>query len=122
MAGSDLEIVAGTTFAFSVAWQQKDGAQLSAVDITGCSVRFQVRDAKSDELLIDAGTDGRGVEIPVGTDGVINVSISPGVTRAIKPRALGAAVYELRVYFPSGEVYPVLPPGLAVITQGVIRD
>lgn len=122
MAASDLELTAGTTFAFAVTWQQKSGAALAPIDITGCTARFQVRDAKTDELLIDAQTEGRGIEIPAGPDGLIKVSLGPDVTRGLPSRAIGQAVYELRVYFPSGDAYPVLPAGFLAINQGVIRD
>jgi hypothetical protein len=122
MAASDLELTAGTTFGFAVTWQQKSGETLAPIDITGCTARFQVRDAKTDELLIDAQTEGRGIEIPAGADGLIKVSLGPEVTRGLSPRAIGQAVYELRVYFPSGDAYPVLPAGFLVIKRGVIRD
>lgn len=122
MAASDLELTAGTTFAFSVTWQQKGDAGLAPIDITGCTARFQVRDAKGGALLIDAQTEGRGIRIPNGPDGLIEVSLNPALTRGLPPRSLGQAVYELRVYFPSGDAYPVLPEGFIAINPGVIRD
>lgn len=122
MAASDLELTAGTTFAFSVTWQQKNGDALTPIDITGCTARFQVRDVKTDELLIDAQTGGRGIEIPAGSDGLISVTLGPDVTRGLSSRPIGQAVYELRVYFPSGDAYPVLPSGFLAINKGVIRD
>lgn len=122
MASSDLELTPGTTFAFAVTWQQKNGDQLVPVDISGCTARFQVRDDTTGETLIDAQTEGRGIDIPLGKDGLIKVSVGPSITRGIKPRSFGQVRYELRVYFPSGDVYAVLPPGFVSISSGVIRD
>ncbi|EIU5460379.1 TPA: hypothetical protein ACPHWC_006313 [Pseudomonas aeruginosa] len=123
MAAGDLELTAGTTFAFSATWQQQDndGAALVPIDISGCRARFQAREVESGRLLLDAQTEGRGVTIPAGSDGTLTVSLSPTTTRGLPARRLGEVEHELRVYFPSGDAYAVLT-GFLVIRQGVIRD
>lgn len=121
MSASDLQMTAGTTFAFGVTWQTKDGDQLVPVDVSGCSARFQMRDMESDLVLAEAASNGDGIEIPDGPSGELRVSLHPDKTKALSAYPLGRVAYELRVYFPSGDVYPVMS-GFVAIAQGVIRD
>lgn len=121
MAATDLQLTAGTTYAFGITWQTKDGDQLVPVDISGCTARFQMRDVASGELLAECKTEGDGIEIPSGPDGVVQVSVHPSKTDGLKARPIGQVAYELRVYFPSGDVYSVMS-GFIAIVEGVIRD
>lgn len=120
MSASDLQMTAGTTFAFGVTWQTKDGDQMVPVDVSGCSARFQMRDMQSGGVLAEAGS-GDGIDIPDGPGGEIRVSLHPEKTKGLAAYPLGRVAYELRVYFPSGDVYPVMS-GFVAIVQGVIRD
>lgn len=120
MAASDLQLTAGTTFAFGVTWQTKDGDQMVAVDLSGCTARLQMRDVKSGALLV-AAEIGDGIEITDPKAGEISVSLKPAKTRELGPSPLGALIYELRVYFPSGDAYPVMT-GFVAVAEGVIRD
>lgn len=118
---SDLRLVAGTTFAFGLTWQQKAGGQLLPVDISGCTARFQMRDVASTGLLVEATSEKGNIEIPNGPNGQINVSINPDDTKALGAATVGSVAYELRVYFPSGDVYSLMS-GFVAIIEGVIRD
>lgn len=120
MAASDLQLTAGTTFAFGVTWQTKDGDHMVAVDLSGCTARLQMRDAKSGALLVAADI-GDGIEIPDPKGGKITVSLKPAKTQTLGARRLGDVVYELRAYFPSGDAYPVMT-GFVAVAEGVIRD
>lgn len=120
MSASDLQMTAGTTFAFGVTWQTRDGDHLVPVDVSGCSARFQMRDTESGKLLAEANSVD-GIDIPDGPAGQLRVSLHPDKTKTLGAYPLGRVVYELRVYFPSGDVYPVMS-GFVAIAQGVIRD
>lgn len=121
MAASDLQLTAGTTFAFGVTWQTQNGDVVAPVDISGCTARFQMRDVASGEVLAEAATEGDGVDIPDGPTGAITVSIHPSKTQGLTGHTIGQVAYELRVYFPSGDVYPVMA-GFVAIIEGVFRD
>lgn len=118
---SDLRLIAGTTFAFGATWQSQDGDQLVPVDISGCTARFQMRDVTSGDLLVEATTEKGNIEIPSGPDGQVNVSIHPDDTKSLEAAKVGDVAYELRVYFPSGDVYSLMS-GFVAIVEGVIRD
>lgn len=121
MAASDLQLTAGTTCAFGITWQTEDGDQLVPVDISGCTARLQMRDVASGALLVECKTGGDGIEIPTGPDGVILVSVHPSKSTGMAARTIGQVAYELRVYFPSGDVYSLMS-GFIAIVAGVIRD
>ncbi len=120
-SASDLRLIAGTTFAFAATWQSQDGGQLVPVDITGCTARLQMRHATRGELLVEASTESGTITIATGTDGQVAVSLPPSATKALKASKIGEVVYELRVYFPSGDVYSLMS-GFVAVVEGVIRD
>ncbi|NRD34581.1 hypothetical protein HQQ92_22975 [Shewanella sp. DC2-4] len=126
MAATDLQFTAGTTFAFDLTWQTKtDGGELVPVDITGCTACFQMREIASGKLLAQAKTEGDGIALNAGAEGdnmgKIAVSIHPSKTRGLKSFVLGKVAYELRVYFPSGDVYSLMS-GFVAISEGVILE
>lgn len=120
----DLEIIAGTTFDFEVTWRNQDG---TGMDITDCSVKFQIR-TRSGSVLVDCSTDKGNVHLSDAKSGVIAVHIAPKQTASYKPAQVTSGYspdntqsYELRVYFPSGDVYSLLR-GTARLIQGAIHD
>ncbi len=121
MADSDLRMTAGTTFDFGITWQTQNGDQLIPVDITGCTACFQMRVVSTGALLAEAKTEGDGIDIPNGPDGSISVSIHPSKTLGLNSYRIGKVQYELRVYFPSGDVYSVISGSIAIV-GGVISD
>ncbi|EAZ2875447.1 hypothetical protein AYI72_22445 [Shewanella algae] len=119
MPAPDLEIVAGTTFGFEVTWEDGSGTQ-TPIDISGCAVRFQVRTG-TDKLLVDCSTENGCIEVTDPATGTIAVQVKPEQTRGHYPSQWEGADYELRVYFPSGDVYSILR-GRAKLLRGAIHD
>lgn len=121
MAASDLKLIAGTTFSFGVTWQTQAGDVVTPVDITGCTARFQMREVASGALLAQASTESDGIKIIDGVKGEISVSLLPTKTKGLTNKIIGDVAYELRGYFPSGDVYTLMS-GFVAIVEGVIRD
>lgn len=121
MAASDLRLVSGTTFGFSNVWEQENEAgELKPVDITGCTARFVMRDEQTGQKLVEASTSD-GITIPDGTAGEVIVSLSPDKTTGLKAAQIGDVAYELRIYFPSGDVYSLVM-GYVAIIEGKFDD
>lgn len=118
---SDLRVVSGTSLGFTTEWrQQNEAGEWQAVNITGCTARFAMRDTATGAVLLTA-TTGDGITIANGSDGVIDVNIPPQKTHGLAPAVIGDVDYELRVYFPSGDVYSLIM-GYVAIVAGVIND
>lgn len=121
MADSDLRLVTGTTFGFSSVWQQQNAAgEWEPVIITGCTARFVMCDERTGETLVTAST-GAGITIPDGESGEVVVNLAPSKTAELKSAQLGEVSYELRVYFPSGDVYSLMM-GYVAIVEGKFND
>ncbi|AWG87332.1 TPA: hypothetical protein ACX3GV_004548 [Vibrio parahaemolyticus] len=121
MAASDLRLVAGTTFGFSMTWEtENEAGELAPVDITGCSAKFVMKAKASGAVLATAST-GDGVEIPDGPTGEVVVTLAPEKTAGLTEAKIGQVGYELRVYFPSGDVYSLVI-GFVAIVEGEIDD
>lgn len=118
MAAPDLEIISGTTFGFEVTWESA-GESRTPVDVSGCTVRFQVSSGSS--LLLESTTENGGIAVSDPAAGRIAVQVKPSQTAGQDPDEWELAAYELRVYFPSGDVYSILR-GRAALLMGAIRD
>lgn len=119
----ELEVVTGTTFGFDVTWTDHNG---NGIDITGCVMKFQIR--ADDGSVVVAGTTEDGcIVITDATAGAFTVTIPPDQTRRYRSPITEPYFpspplrYELRIYFPSGDVYSVLR-GSAKLIDGVIHD
>ncbi|MGM0985424.1 MAG: hypothetical protein ACQEXI_00340 [Pseudomonadota bacterium] len=112
-----LSIVEGTTYAFALDWTQPDGAP---VDLAGCQARFVIAPAAEDTPLVDCTTDNGAITLDAAA-GHIAIRIAPEMTAGRYSRAWAGARYELRLTFPSGDVYSLLR-GRAQLTPGVIDD
>ncbi|QNU62257.1 DUF7264 domain-containing protein [Vreelandella titanicae] len=111
-----LSMVAGTTYRFSATWASEDTAA-TPVDLTGCAATFVVATTQGTALL--TCETGDGIEL-APSEGSINVHIRPEQTAgAVSPEWSGAR-YELRITFPSGDVYSLLR-GHFQLTPGVIH-
>ncbi|WP_193092397.1 hypothetical protein [Halomonas colorata] len=99
-----LSMVAGTTYRFSANWASEDAAA-TPVDITGCEAVFVVATTQGGPLL--SCEIGDGIEL-VPEQGGINVHIRPEQTAGAVSPSWSGARYELRVTFPSGDVFSLL--------------
>ncbi|MDQ7735522.1 hypothetical protein QT231_22715 [Halomonas sp. SpR1] len=112
-----ISMVAGTTYRFSAAWANEEPAA-TPIDLTGCEAVFVVATTQGAPLL--SCETGNGIEL-VPSEGGISVHIRPEQTAgAISPEWSGAR-YELRVTFPSGDVYSLLR-GHFQLTPGVLHE
>lgn len=114
-----LTLVEGTTLAFSTAWATADDAR-TPVDMTGCTARFVIVPEDSRRALVECTTQNGGIEIDVGT-GTLSIRVAPEQTAEQLSDAWKNARYELRVTFPSGDVYSLLR-GKAALVAGVANE
>lgn len=111
-----ISMVAGTTYRFSAAWASEDPAA-TPIDLTGCEATFMVATTQGAPLL--SCETGNGIELEPERGG-INVHIRPEQTAGAVSPSWSGARYELRVTFPSGDVYSLLR-GHFQLTPGVIH-
>lgn len=118
MNGPEITIVEGTTFGFEITWEDS-GTPRRPIDLTGCSAIFRICPAASSQTLAEATTEDGGVRID-GLSGHVKVSLSPGKTAGSSGAQWKGARYELRVMFPSADVYSLVQ-GLARLIPAVIE-
>ncbi|QKS26578.1 hypothetical protein [Vreelandella titanicae] len=111
-----LSMVAGTTYRFSATWASDDPSAVP-VDLTGCKATFVVATTQGKALL--TCETGNGIEL-VPSEGDISVHIRPEQTAGTVSPEWSGARYELRITFPSGDVYSLLR-GHFQLTPGVIH-
>lgn len=115
MNGPTFQIVEGTTFGFELTWSDANGAP---IDITGCAARFVICPASSTQALAECSTENGGITLG-GITGEVVVSLAPAQTAGQHSKQWQGARYELRLEYPSGDVYSLLrgtvalSPGLA---------
>ncbi len=127
----DLLIEQGATFRFTAVYGHKTfdsngqvvvDAQGNVVytpyDITGCKARMQVRQRRGSKVLVSATTSNGGIEIPVGTDGKLRVTITDEATDSLD---IAKARYDLEISYPSGDVVRVLQ-GNVRISPNITQD
>lgn len=119
MSAPTLTITEGTTYGFETTWTSNDEAR-TPVDITGCTAQFAITPASSRRRLVDCTTENGGITLD-GPTGHLAVRIAPEMTAGSYSSAWQGARYELRVTFPSGDVYSLLR-GEVELIQGVIDD
>lgn len=100
----------GATYSQTITLKDNFGV---AVNITGCTAAAQIRQQYSDPTPAAQFT----CVIPVGTDGVIRISLTPAQTAAI---TFDRGVYDLELTYPSGVKDRILQ-GNVVISKEVTR-
>lgn len=115
MNGPTFNIVAGTTFGFELIWSDSVGAP---IDITGCVARFVICPATSRQVLAECSNFGGGITLG-GATGSVVVSLSPDKTSGQHSKQWNDARYELRVEYPSGDVYSLLR-GTVALSPGLL--
>lgn len=118
MNGPDFTIVEGTTFGFGITWEDS-GTPRAAIDIEGCAAVFRICPASSSQTLAECTTEDGGVKIgPLR--GQLTVSLAPEKTAGTSGALWTGARYELRVMYPSGDVYSLVR-GQARLIPAVIE-
>lgn len=106
MNGPELSIIEGTTFSFGVTWEDS-GTPRSPIDIEGCAAVFRICPATSSQALAECSTEDGGITI--GPDkGQLSVRLAPEKTSGTSGALWLGARYELRVSYPSGDVYSLV--------------
>ena len=100
----DLEIEQGTTFAFECQWVQK-GTPDTPYDITGCTIRMQIRKGQKEPVILEATSANGKAFIVDASLGKFGVKFTPADTNTI---SVNLAKYDLEIEFPSTDVYRVL--------------
>jgi len=70
----------GETFNPAITWKDSNG---SAYDITGYTAKMQVRRFEGDTVIQEFTTADATMDIPTGTDGVINLLLTATETAAL---------------------------------------
>lgn len=118
MAAAKLKLMIeqGATFRKVLTW--KAGTPPTPVDLTGCTARMQMRGTITDAVpLITLTTENGGIVLG-GVAGTIELVITATVTAAI---TWAAAVYDLEIVFPSGDVRRLVY-GPVTVSLEVTRD
>jgi len=101
----------GATYNQSITLKSSTG---TPINITGCTVAAQIREQYSDATPVATFT----TNIPVGTDGVIQISLTPTETSAI---TIEKGVYDIEITYPGGTKDRILQ-GNVVISKEVTRN
>lgn len=113
-----LTFVEGTTLAFDITYAVDNDAR-TPIDLTGCAVKFVASPTNSRRRLIDATTETGEITLTPAA-GEIRINVPPSATTGAAADWQGAR-YEIRVTFPSGDVYSLVR-GEIVRIEGVIDD
>lgn len=113
-----LRIGRGTTFRFETSWMTDDPDN-PAVKLDGCTVVFAVADGDGTRRVECSTANGLIAILPKpdGESDVIETTITPALTEGQSPSDWQGAHYELKVTFPSGDVYSILR-GAALLLEG----
>lgn len=105
----------GATYRHTLYWKDKSGV---AIDLTGCSAKMQVRESvDSSVVLLELSSTNGGITI-TGSLGRIDLYLSDENSTLLS--GLGG-VYDLEIYFPSGDVTRLVEGKLAFkpeVTRG----
>lgn len=118
MNGPEITIIEGTTFGLELTWEDS-GSPRSPIDLTGCAAVFRICPASSRQALAEASTQDGGVDID-GLAGRVRVRLAPEKTAGSSGALWQGARYEVRVTFPSADVYSLVQ-GFARLIPAVIE-
>lgn len=116
-AKQDLEIYQGSTFVKSFQW--KTGVRKTPVDITGFSIRMQIRKSLTDTAVeANLTTENGGIVITDSPNGKFEIRITSSVTDTF---TWTKGVYDLEMIYPEGEPVIRLIEGNVVNKLSVTR-
>lgn len=110
----DITIEQGATFILPIQWMQPDA--ITPYDLTGFTVRMQMRKSQGSPVLFDA-TTANGKIIIIAAQGKITVTMTAAETSALDTKA---AKYDLEAISSGGIVYRVIQGSVTIspnITQ-----
>lgn len=100
----DLDVYKGSTFVKIIQW--KTGIPQTAVNLTGCTARMQIRRAVNDTTVLDTLTTENGkIEIHEPLNGKFKINIAAAVSTAY---TFTSAVYDLEIIFTDQSVVRVI--------------
>lgn len=112
-ANIDLTIYKGSTFIKTIQW--KSGNPAVAVNLTGCTLRMQIRKSVNDTVVLDTLTTENGkLEIANAIEGKININISATTSSAY---TFDRGVYDLEVVFLNGSVYRIIEGSVTAVPE-----
>lgn len=112
----NLEVNQGATFAKRLTWQA--GLTPTAVNLTGCTARMQIRETLgSAEVACSLTTANGGITLG-GVAGTIDILIAATATAAF---AFKKAVYDLEIIMSDGITVHRLVEGLVAVSPEVTR-
>lgn len=113
----DLVIYKGSTQVKPIQW--KSGEPLLPVNLSGCSIRMQVRPSADSNTVVDTlTTDNSRIIIDNPSTGEFSLHFPSGITSLVTENY---CVYDLEVVYPSnGPVYTILA-GKVTYKQDVTR-
>lgn len=103
----------GATFARLMTYKDSSGEPF---DLTGCTARMHVRDLIDSETPVLELTTENGAITLGGTDGTIELILSPAQTSTI----VSDGIYDIEVVYPTGDVDRVLQ-GKVILDKQVTR-
>lgn len=100
----DLDVYKGSTFVKIIQW--KTGIPQTAVNLTGCTARMQIRKAVNDTTVLDTLTTENGkIVIHEPSNGKFKIVIPAAVSTAY---TFTSSVYDLEIVFSDGTVTRVI--------------
>lgn len=109
----ELKILQGATFSKRFVW--KSGAEKQPVDLTGATVRMQVRLAKPlEEVLLEANEKNGMFIVEDPLQGLVYLNVPPAVTDELTFRT---GVYDIEIEMPDGVVHRLLEGRISVDPQ-----
>jgi hypothetical protein len=109
----DLEVYKGSTFVKVIQW--KTGEPATAVNLTGCTARMQIRKSVNDSVILDTlTTENFKLQIHDPLNGKFKIIIHANVSTAY---TFVSAVYDLEIVFPDGTVIRVIEGCLNAIPE-----
>jgi hypothetical protein len=112
-ANIDLTIYKGSTFVKTIQW--KSGNPAVPVNLTGCSLRMQMRKTVNDTIILDSLTTENGkLEITNAIEGRISIKIAAAASSAY---AFDRGVYDLEVAFLDGSVYRIIEGSVTTVPE-----
>jgi hypothetical protein len=112
-ANIELTIYKGSTFVKTIQW--KSGSPATPVNLTGCTLRMQMRKSVSDAVILDTLTTENGkLEITNAAESKISIKIAATTSSAY---TFDRGVYDLEVIFLDGSVYRIIEGAVTAVPE-----
>jgi tRNA A37 methylthiotransferase MiaB len=109
----DLEVYKGSTFVKTIQW--KTGEPATAVNLTGCTARMQIRKSVNDTTVLDTlTTENSKLQIHEPLNGKFKIVIAANISTQY---TFTSAVYDLEIVFAEGTVVRVIEGCLTAVPE-----